>query len=113
MKEGIINPIHLHEYQRSVSSIEIYRCMHPDCNHYTRREFIVGKRALCHKCKQPFIMTQKQLKAGQKVRGILHPTCIFCSKSKKAKTLTNIEEILEKEVFSSSNIEENKENKNI
>ncbi len=91
---------HLHEYERSVSNIEIYRCLHPDCSHYAKREFLVGKRAICHKCKNPFLLMQKQLKAGQKVRGILHPTCSFCSKNKKTAKLTELTEILEKEVFS-------------
>ena len=80
-------PKHIHEYQRSRSNKLIYRCVHPDCTHYTQKEFLEGKRALCRKCKDPFILTADQLKN-------LNPVCLNCSKSKKAERVQDMAEVL-------------------
>ncbi|MEK6878920.1 MAG: hypothetical protein AABY22_04895 [Nanoarchaeota archaeon] len=75
--------IHIHEYERSRYSKEIYRCVHPQCHHYTKRGYLVGKEALCSKCKNTFILTSHQLiKMNVKI-----PVCEYCSKSPKAAQL--------------------------
>ena len=79
----------LHEYERSKSNKEIYRCVHPDCHHYKRREFLLGKRAQCFKCKSPFILTRLQLKN-------FHPVCEYCTKSPRAKESLIAKELVEK-----------------
>lgn len=73
---------HYHEYQRSKTNKDIYRCIHPECNHYTHRQFIEGKRSECHDCKKLFIVPKEQLK-NKFLR------CELCNKSKKAED-TNI-----------------------
>lgn len=75
---------HLHIYQRSVDNKEVYRCIHPDCPHYQRRAYLVGKRAECPKCHQPFIIQQVDVKAGQVKPGKKNLVCFNCSKSPKA-----------------------------
>lgn len=70
----------LHEYERSKDNKEYYRCIHPDCTHYQRRGRLEGKRAICHKCKNPFILSWAQLRNK-------YPVCDFCTKSPKAEAL--------------------------
>jgi len=82
--ENHIEKHDLHIYERSVSNIEIYRCTHPDCSHYIKREFLIGKRAECCKCHQSFIIPKSQLKAGQKKPGRKNLVCFTCTKSPKA-----------------------------
>jgi len=66
----------LHELERSKANKKVYRCLDPDCNFYLRRERLIGKRAICHGCKRPFILSNVQLHNK-------HPVCEFCSKSHK------------------------------
>ena len=54
--EPELKPKHLHEYMRSASNKDIYRCVDPDCTHYQSRAFLEGKRARCYKCKQEMIL---------------------------------------------------------
>jgi hypothetical protein len=69
-----------HEYERSRANKEIYRCIHPDCTHYANRNLLEKKRALCHACKNPFILTWQQLRNK-------YPVCEFCTKSPKSQEL--------------------------
>jgi len=77
-----------HEYERSKSNKEIYRCLHPKCTHYKKREFLIGKEAICHKCKNTFILTLIQLK--NKI-----PVCDYCTKSPKAQELKRARTLVE------------------
>lgn len=67
---------HLHTYERSSMNRKVFRCISPDCTHFTRREHLLGKYALCFKCRQQFTLDKKQLDNK-------HPVCIMCSKSPK------------------------------
>lgn len=80
---------HLHTYRRSKTNSDIYRCLDPDCTHYTHREFIEGKRALCGKCRSEFIVSKEQLKNAL-------PVCINCSHSNAAKAHRGVKTELEK-----------------
>ena len=80
---------YVHEYERSKSNKEIYRCLHPQCSHYKKREFLVGKEAICHKCKNKFILTWLQLRNKR-------PVCEFCTKSPKSSELQNMRELTSK-----------------
>ena len=82
----------IHIYERSVTNHTIYRCTHPDCKHYQKREYLIGKRAECPKCHEFFIISKSDLKAGQAKAGKRVLTCFLCGKSPKAKVqrqLTN------------------------
>jgi hypothetical protein len=85
----------LHIYERSFSNKEIYRCIHPDCTHYTRRELLIGKRAECCKCHQPFIISKSQLKVGQKKSGRKNLVCFTCTKSPKAAVAKEVADVLD------------------
>jgi len=95
---AIEKPIHRHTYhiyQRSKTNINVYRCTDPDCMHYIPREFIIGKRAECPKCRELFIIKPEDVKAGQKKAGKKDLICFGCSKSPKAKVQKHVEEQLE------------------
>ena len=70
----------IHEYERSKNNKDVYRCIHPRCTHYQRREFLVGKEARCAKCKEEFILTWRDLRAKK-------PVCQYCHESKKSREL--------------------------
>jgi len=71
---------HIHEYIRSATSKVIYKCVHPDCTHYHQKEYLIGKRALCGECKNPFLLTKLQLKNKK-------PRCEFCKDTPEARAL--------------------------
>lgn len=84
--EKFFHPIH--EYERSKTNKNIYRCLHPDCNHHRHKEFLLGKRATCHKCKSPFILSKTQLANKW-------PVCGGCTRSPKAKEFNAAKELAE------------------
>jgi len=86
---------HLHTYERSKYNMEIYRCIHPKCTSYNRRDMIVGKEIMCGKCHEPTIARQEQLRAGQAKIGVKTLTCILCSKSTKAVELNAVTSVLD------------------
>jgi hypothetical protein len=77
-----------HELERSRANKNYYRCMHPECSYYQNRTRLEGKRALCHKCKEPFILSWQQLRNK-------YPVCDFCTKSPKAEQLRKLREVTE------------------
>ena len=79
---------HLHIYVRSSTNRNIYRCTHPDCSHYHQKAFLLGKRASCYFCHDPFILSKEQLR--NKI-----PRCDFCKKGSKLKKVeSNLEELI-------------------
>lgn len=85
---------HLHSYERSKENMEIYRCVHPQCTHFTRRNLIVGKEITCTKCHLPTLARQDQLHAGQTKIGVRTLTCVMCSNSPKRFALQAVEDVL-------------------
>jgi len=80
---------HLHEYVRSNANKKIYRCMDPDCTHYQSRDYLEGKRARCHKCKEEMILTKLQLRNRV-------PVCLDCTRSHKGKRVKVVRGFLER-----------------
>ena len=68
---------HLYTYERKKDKL-YYRCVHPDCTHFTKREDLEGKRALC-KCGEEYIITNKR---PQRHFQLAIPKCENCRKSK-------------------------------
>ena len=55
---------HLHIYERVSTRKDpkqLFRCVDPDCSHYTKKSFLAGKRASCFFCFNEFILTSEQL----------------------------------------------------
>jgi len=75
-------PKHIHTYERSRANPKVYRCIDPDCTHYHSAEFLVGKRALCNKCQEAFVLERAQLVGKNSVK---RPLCLNCSNSARAK----------------------------
>jgi hypothetical protein len=82
-----LNSDHIHTFARSRKNKDIYKCIHPDCTHYTDREYLVGKRALCGKCASEFILDRVQLKNAL-------PVCLNCTKSARGKKFTETKTLL-------------------
>ena len=83
---------HIHQYERSRSNKSIYRCIHAQCSHYQRVDFLIGKESECPKCHETFIMTEKQL-IKMKVK---MPVCLGCSNAKGAADYRAAKKISEK-----------------
>ena len=64
---------HLHIYRRLKGSKDIYVCDHPDCTHQRTKEYIVGKRATCPYCHEPYILDRRILRLAV-------PHCEECTK---------------------------------
>lgn len=69
---------HLHTYQRLKSNKKRYKCIHPDCNHISFKELILGKRASCNGCLNAFILDKSSLRLAS-------PKCENCRKARKIK----------------------------
>lgn len=63
---------HLHTYQRLRNKPNIYRCVHPDCSHTSRKELMLGKRAMCF-CGNEYFLNSNILK-------LKNPHCPNCTK---------------------------------
>lgn len=75
-----------HIYERSSANKKVYRCIHPDCAHYIKRELLGGKRAECPKCHELFILTWTKLRLKK-------PTCDACSRSPRAAEIRQLQEL--------------------
>ncbi|KKL81551.1 hypothetical protein LCGC14_1993650 [marine sediment metagenome] len=69
---------HPHTYERVRGSKHLYRCIHPDCSHYTHKKFLKGKRAICNGCLEEFALTTIALRRAR-------PKCNTCRASFKRK----------------------------
>lgn len=96
---------HLHSYQRSKYNKEIYRCTHPLCTHYTRRDMLVDKKCTCNKCGSITSARQEQLRSGQNQVGTKDITCLGCSKSIRKHEHIAIEDTIS-ELFETASIED-------
>lgn len=81
---------HIHTYERSKRDKTVYRCAHPDCSHYDRRENLEGKRAHC-KCGEEFIFTNKR---PQRHFQYAVPKCDACRTSKASKVKIAAQELM-------------------
>ena len=73
-------PKHVHKYHRlriGKNEYEIYKCALAGCTHYVQAELVVGRKSICWRCGNEFIITGK----------LRHkkPHCEDCIQSKTAK----------------------------
>lgn len=57
-------PIHTHKYEKikwGTNKTIIWKCALVDCSHYLHVEFILGKKSICWKCGNQFLMTYSKL----------------------------------------------------
>jgi transcription elongation factor Elf1 len=55
--------MHVHKYKRMrgmKKGSKWFRCMIPECNHYIRKQLVVGKKSICWVCNAEFIITEKE-----------------------------------------------------
>ena len=71
---------HVHRYQRTNiakqqgKKYEVYRCSLPDCNHYLVPELVVGKKSVCWRCGETFILVADLARLAK-------PHCKACTKT--------------------------------
>lgn len=66
---------HLHTYERIRRNKNRYRCIHPRCTHFSTKELIIGKSALCTLCQNEFILDAYAL-------SLKSPRCEKCRRRK-------------------------------
>lgn len=71
-----IHKLKLHKYS---TGRKIYFCTLPDCNYKAAPALVVGKRALCNICGEPFILNEYAIR-------LVKPHCEGCHRSKDKKT---------------------------
>lgn len=73
---------HVHQLKRHRyrSGREIYFCTLPDCTHKIDPAFAVGKRSICNRCGEEFLLSEYSVRLAK-------PHCDKCHKSKSGKTL--------------------------
>ena len=69
---------HIHKFKRLryKSGNEIFFCALPDCNQKINPALALGKRSICWRCGEPFIMNDYSLRLAK-------PHCEGCHKPKK------------------------------
>jgi len=69
---------HIHKLKRLKykSGNTVFFCALPDCNFKTNISLVLGKRSLCWRCGEPFIMNEYSLRLSK-------PHCDNCHKTKK------------------------------
>ena len=77
---------HVHKYKRLryKSGNEIFFCALPDCNQKINPALALGKRSICWRCGESFIMTEYSLRLAK-------PHCESCHKSKNEKVELNLD----------------------
>ena len=80
---------HIHRYQRANiakaqgKKYEVYRCSLPDCNHYLVPELVAGKKSICWRCGDPFVITTNLLRLAK-------PHCKNCTKPELSNRVVKI-----------------------
>ena len=71
---------HIHKFKRLryKSGNEIFFCTLPDCSQKINPALALGKRSLCWRCGEPFIMNEYSLRLAK-------PHCENCHKPKEVK----------------------------
>lgn len=69
---------HIHKYKRLTykSGNQVFFCALPDCNQKINPALALGKRSICWRCGESFIMSEYSLRLAK-------PHCESCHKSKK------------------------------
>jgi hypothetical protein len=79
---------HLHTYKRDRKKKHLFRCIDPDCTHYTYKHLLEGNRAACNDCHGEMILSVYNLKTAR-------PKCDNCAKHKKAREFQTIKQMSE------------------
>lgn len=82
---------HLHTYAKAKTK-HYFRCVHPECTHYTHRENLRGKKAMC-KCGRDFILPETFSNNNEFSRPELK--CYLCRNTKKNKAMRVGEAIID------------------
>lgn len=81
---------HTHQYirKREKEKEDVFRCAHASCNHYLRKGYVEGKKSICNRCGNEFILTKKELKMAK-------PHCMACGRGKEGTKIKVTEQFVE------------------
>lgn len=69
---------HIHTYVQFKGRPGYWKCIHPECTHYTERELVLEKKSICTSCGGEFILNYENTK-------MVRPRCLLCRNTKQAK----------------------------
>jgi len=70
----------VHKYERiklGNKGFEVFKCMHPNCPHYIRKELVIGRETICWRCGEEVPMTKPMARMKK-------PHCYMCTRSRVA-----------------------------
>ena len=81
---------HIHRFKKIKykSGNQVFFCALPDCNKKLSVQLALGKRSICWRCSEPFIMSEYSLRLSK-------PHCEACHKSKKEVDISFLPQPLE------------------
>lgn len=100
---------HIHTYEKWMikkghpmirAGEEQYRCIDPDCTHFTAKSLVKDKRSLCTKCRRNEIILDRE--ALRRVS----PLCISCGKTKEGAAMRAAEDMVQ-DVFKDLDLDGN------
>ena len=76
---------HIHKFKRLIykSGNSIFFCATPDCKQKISIPLALGKRSICWRCGEPFVMNEYSLRLAK-------PHCGACHKAKKNDSLESL-----------------------
>ncbi len=80
---------HIHTYAQIRGRPGYFKCLHPECSHYTTRELVLEKKSICTACGQEFILNYENTK-------MVRPRCLMCRTTKEAKAFQMGQDLVNK-----------------
>lgn len=65
-----------------------YRCIDPNCTHYTEYSALVGKNAICPECRETFILTKNALT-------LVLPRCLDCRNTRESRNNQEVRSLVD------------------
>jgi len=82
---------HIHTYAQYKGRKGYFKCIHPECTHFTSRELVLEKKSCCTSCGGEFILDYENTQ-------MVRPRCLMCRDTKKAKAFQIGKRLLAKEI---------------
>lgn len=80
---------HIHTYAQMKGRKDYFKCLHPECSHYTSRDLVLEKKSLCTACGGEFILDCENTR-------MVRPKCLNCRSTRKARAYQLAQELVKK-----------------
>lgn len=85
-----LDHVHIYVFMEKRNGIDYYKCDHPRCTHFTRKETVVNKSSVCSKCRiKEVILTRKHLHDRK------NPLCLDCQATRQGKVYKEGKDVME------------------